>query len=170
MAVHDPTPVQGRILSVLVENRSGVLSHVVGLFSARGFNIDSLAVGETEDPTASRITLVVRGDEKTLEQIKKQLNKLIDVIKIQDLTDQEFVDRELMLVKLKTTPKVKESLKSLLSKYRMSVIEENEQVTIIECTETRENTKKLFETLKELGIVEIAQTGAVALSKKAPKD
>src|SRR3989338_3378835 len=103
MAIHDATPVQGRILSVLVENRSGVLSHVVGLFSARGFNIDSLAVGETEDPTASRITLVARGDEKTLEQIKKQLNKLIDVIKIQDLTVEGYVDRELMLVKLKAT-------------------------------------------------------------------
>ena len=170
MAVHDPTPVQRRLLSVLVENRSGVLSHVVGLFSARGFNIDSLAVGETEDPTASRITLVASGDEKTLEQVKKQLNKLIDVIKIQDLTDLEFVDRELMLVKLKTTPKVKDALKNLLSKYRMSVIEENEQVTIVECLETRDNTKTLFDALKDLGILEIAQTGAVALSKKAPKD
>ena len=170
MAVHDLTPIQGRILSVLVENRSGVLSHVVGLFSARGFNIDSLAVGETEDPTASRITLVVRGDEKTLEQIKKQLNKLIDVIKVQDLTDQEFVDRELMLVKLKTSTKGMETLQSLSSKYRMLIIEESPQMTIVECTETRDNTKKLFDALKEIGIIEIAQTGAVALSKKAPKD
>src|SRR3990167_3798962 len=119
MAVHEATPVAEHILSVLVENRSGVLSHVVGLFSARGFNIDSLAVGETEDPTASRITLVVRCDEKTFEQIKKQLNKLIDVIKINDLTDLEFVDRELMLVKLKATTKVKEALKTLLTGYRM---------------------------------------------------
>ena len=170
MAIHDPTPIQRRLLSVLVENRSGVLSHVVGLFSARGFNIDSLAVGETEDPTASRITLVVRGDEKTLEQIKKQLNKLIDVIKVQDLTDQEFVDRELMLVKLKAADKAKAALKNLLSQYRMSVIEENDQVVIVECAETRDNTKKLFDALKEIGIIEIAQTGAVALSKKASKD
>ena len=166
MAVHEPTPVQGRTLSVLVENRAGVLSHVVGLFSARGFNIDSLAVGETEDPTASRITLVVRGDEKTLEQIKKQLNKLIDVIKIQDLTEQKYVDRELMLVKLKTSAKTKETLQSLLSQYRMAIVEEDPELTIVECTETRENTKKLFEALKAIGISEIAQTGAVALSKK----
>ena len=166
MAVHDPTPIQRRLLSVLVENRAGVLSHVVGLFSARGFNIDSLAVGETEDPTASRITLVVGGDEKTLEQIKKQLNKLIDVIKVQDLTDQEFVDRELMLVKLKNSTKIKETLSALLSAYRMSIVEENHQFLIVECTETRDNTKKLFEVLKAMGIVEIAQTGAVALSKK----
>ena len=166
MAVHDPTPVQGRTLSVLVENRAGVLSHVVGLFSARGFNIDSLAVGETEDPTASRITLVVRGDEKTLEQIKKQLNKLIDVIKIQDLTEQKYVDRELMLVKLKTSAKTKEALQALLPHYRMAVVVEDPELTIVECTETRENTKKLFEALKAIGILEIAQTGAVALSKK----
>src|SRR3989338_11614179 len=99
MAVHDPTPVLGRVISVLVENRAGVLSHVVGLFSARGFNIDSLAVGETEDPTMSRITLVAAGDQRTLDQIKKQLNKLVDVIKGQDLSEEGFVDRELMLVK-----------------------------------------------------------------------
>ena len=172
MAVHESTPIEERILSVLVENRAGVLSHVVGLFSARGFNIDSLAVGETEDPTMSRITLVSKGDQKTLEQIKKQLNKLIDVIKIQDLTEtgEGFIDRELMLVKMKNTTVVKEALKPLLSKYRMQSADENEKVLSLECTETRENTKKIFEYLKKIGIVEIAQTGAVALSKKAPKD
>ena len=172
MAVHEQTPVEERILSVLVENRAGVLSHVVGLFSARGFNIDSLAVGETEDPTMSRITLVSKGDQKTLEQIKKQLNKLIDVIKIQDLTEtgEGFIDRELMLVKMKNTAAVKEALKPFLSKYRMQLADENEKVLSLECTETRETTKKIFEALKKIGIVEIAQTGAVALSKKAPKD
>lgn len=170
MALHDPTPVQERVISVLVENRAGVLSHVVGLFSARGFNIDSLAVGETEDPTMSRITLVTKGDQRTLEQIKKQLNKLIDVIKVQDLTDEGLIDRELMLVKMKTTPQLKESLKSLVSAYRISVIEETPQITTFECTETREKRKKLFEKLKEMEILEIAQTGAVALSAKAPKD
>src|SRR3989338_3863387 len=110
MAVHDATPVENRILSVLVENLPGVLSQVVGLFSARGFNIASLAVGETEDPTMSRITLVAEGDQKTLEQIKKQLNKLIAVIKIQDLTDEGYIDRELMLVKMKNSSALKERL------------------------------------------------------------
>ena len=170
MAVHDATPVQQRIFSVLVENRAGVLSHVVGLFSARGFNIDSLAVGETEDPTMSRITLVAKGDEKTLEQIKKQLNKLIDVIKVQDLSDEGCVDRELMLVKLKNSPKLEESLKKIGSQYRVTVIDRGPKVTTLECTETRENTKKLFGMFKELGIFEIAQTGAVALSVKGPKE
>lgn len=170
MAIHDATPIQQRVLSVLVENRAGVLSHVVGLFSARGFNIDSLAVGETEDPTISRITLVAQGDAKTLEQIKKQLNKLIDVIKIQDLTDEGFVDRELMLVKVKAAPEIKKSLAPLLLQYQMKIIEEASKVMTLECTESRENIKKIFEIFKKIGIEEIAQTGTVALSKKEPKD
>ena len=169
MAIHEVTPVESRTLSVLVENHAGVLSRVVGLFSARGFNIQSLAVGETEDPTASRITLVAEGDQKTIEQIKKQLNKLIDVIKIQDLSEEGFVDRELMLVKLKNTPQVREAMKPALSRYRAMVADENPGFVTLECTESRENIKKLLEIFKEIGIVEIAQTGAVALSNKAPK-
>lgn len=169
MAIHDATPVENRILSVLVENRAGVLSHVVGLFSARGFNIASLAVGETEDATMSRITLVAEGDQKTLEQIKKQLNKLIDVIKVQDLTDEGYVDRELMLVKMTHTPQLKELLPKLMAEYRITIIDEHPKVVTLECTESREKAKKLFEIFKELGIEEIAQTGAVALSAKPPK-
>ncbi len=170
MAVHDATPVESRILSVLVENHAGVLSRVVGLFSARGFNIRSLAVGETEDATVSRITLVAEGDQKTIEQIKKQLNKLIDVIKVQDLSEEGYVDRELMLVKLKNTPQAKQSLKPVMSQYRAVIADENQHVLTLECTETRENTKKIFDILKGVGIVEIAQTGAVALSNKLPKN
>ena len=166
MAVHDATPIQQRVMSVLVENRAGVLSHVVGLFSARGFNIDSLAVGETEDPTMSRITLVAAGDQRTLEQIKKQLNKLIDVIKVQDLTEEGFVDRELMLVKLRTSPASKALIQELLSKFQVRVLEEGAKFTTLECAESRTNTKKIFGLLKDIGIHEIAQTGTVALSKK----
>ena len=166
MAVHETTPVEHRVLSVLVENRAGVLSHVVGLFSARGFNIASLAVGETEDPTMSRITLVAECDQKTLEQIKKQLNKLIDVIKVNDLHEEGYLDRELMLVKIKNTATLKNFLKPLLHQYGIRVIDENPKVITLECVESRENTKKIFGMLKEIGILEMAQTGAVALSKK----
>ena len=166
MAVHEQTPIEQRVLSVLVENHAGVLSHVVGLFSARGFNIDSLAVGETEDPSMSRITLVAAGDRRTMEQIKKQLNKLIDVIKVQDLTEEGFVDRELMLVKMRTTPAFKTALKELLTKYQVRVVEENEKFTTIECAESLSNTKRIFGVLKDIGIHELAQTGTVALSKK----
>ena len=154
------------MLSVLVENRAGVLSHVVGLFSARGFNIDSLAVGETEDPSMSRITLVAAGDQRTLEQIKKQLNKLIDVIKVQDLSEEGCIDRELMLVKMKNTPALKNKLKEFTGKYHVQVLEENQKIVTLQSVESRDNTKKLFGILKEIGITEIAQTGAVALSKK----
>jgi acetolactate synthase-1/3 small subunit len=167
MAVHEQTPIEHRLLSVLVENRAGVLSHVVGLFSARGFNIDSLAVGETEDASMSRITLVAAGDQRTMEQIKKQLNKLIDVIKVQDLTEEGFIDRELMLVKMRNTPEFKTVLKELTAKYHLRIVEENEKVITLESIESRLHAKKLFGILKDIGILEIAQTGTVALSKKA---
>lgn len=157
-------------LSVLVENRPGVLAHVVGLFSARGFNIDSLAVGEIEDPSSSRMTIVCRGDERTLEQIKKQLNKLIDVIKVQDLSDEDFVDRELMLVKMKNDATVKSKLQDITKKFCAQIVDENDKVITIETTETRANTLKLFEIFKQIGITEIARTGSVALSKRAPKE
>ena len=167
MAVHEVTPVEHRTLSVLVENHAGVLSHVVGLFSARGFNIDSLAVGETEDPTMSRITLVATGDQKTMEQIKKQLNKLIDVIKVQDLSEEGFLDRELMLVKLKNTEASRRTLKALEAEHPIRIVEEDPKAITVECVESRSNSKKLFEKFKQIGIVEIAQTGTVALSKKS---
>ena len=166
MPVHDPTPIEHRVLSALVENRAGVLAHVVGLFAARGFNIASLAVGETEDPTMSRITLVAEGDQRTMEQIKKQLNKLIDVIKVQDLSEEGFVDRELMLVKVKNTAVHKKAIEELAVKYQLQVIENGAKGLIVQCTESRENTKKIFDALKAIGIDEIAQTGIVALSKK----
>src|SRR3989338_8104875 len=105
-------------ISVLVENKFGVLARISGLFSARGFNIDSLAVGETEDPTVSRMTIVVEGDDKTLEQIKKQLNKLVDVIKVVDFKEGEFVDRELILIKV-----------AVNSKNRKEVLEAVESIT-----------------------------------------
>ena len=166
MAIHDQTPVENRVISVLVENRAGVLAHVVGLFAARGFNIASLAVGETEDPTMSRITLVAEGDQKTIEQIKKQLNKLIDVIKVQDLSEEGFTDRELVLVKVKNTPAHKSAIEELSKKYQVRVIENGAKILIAECNESRENVRKVLEELKKIGIEELAQTGTVALSKK----
>src|SRR3989338_3793914 len=170
MAVHDSTPIEEHILSVLVENQAGVLSHVVGLFSARGFNIDSLAVGETEDPTMSRITLVTHCDLKTFEQIKKQLNKLIDTIKVQYLTEEGYIDRELMMVRLENSDKTKQALEGPLKPYQVKIVEQNEKLVILESTESRENTKKIFEIYKKLGVKEVAHTGAVALSKKTPKE
>jgi acetolactate synthase-1/3 small subunit len=110
------------IISVLVENRSGVLARVAGLFSARGFNIDSLAVGETEDPTVSRMTIVVKGDDKTLEQVKKQLNKLIDVISVKDLRKKDFIDRELVLFKVSVSAADKSKVVNFLEKNHAKVL------------------------------------------------
>ena len=150
-------------ISVLVENKFGVLARISGLFSARGFNISSLAVGETEDPTVSRMTIVVDGDEKTLEQIKKQLNKLIDVIKVVDFKKGAFLDRELMLVKVSVTPKTrKEVLEAIES---IGGIIENAGTHSISVAVTGDHTKikALLELLRPFGILEVVRTGRVAM-------
>ncbi len=169
MAVHDPTPVQSCILSVLVENRSGVLSHVVGLFSARGFNIDSLAVGETEDPTASRITLVARGDAKTLEQIKKQLNKLIDVIKVTDMKELEHVEREMVLVKVAPKQQDKAEVLSITEIFRGRIVDSSQKTYTIEITGDEKKTEAFIELMKPMGIKEFVRTGKVAIAREGVK-
>ena len=116
------------IVSVLVENKFGVLAHISSLFSARGFNIDSLAVGETEDPTISRMTIVVTGDDRTLEQVDKQLNKLIDVIRVDDLTKRGFVDRELLLFKIEGDS----NLKAALGKFKAEILNENRGMMLVQ--------------------------------------
>lgn len=155
------------IISVLVENRFGVLARISGLFSARGFNIDSLAVGETEDPTVSRMTIVVdAADERILEQIKKQLNKLVDVITVQDITKKEHIDRELLLVRVALDEHKKTALRSLVAKYHSAVIaEEKDNYAIVEITADQHTTKELLNELKEFGIKELVRTGRIAIAK-----
>ena len=167
MAVHGSTPVKHCLLSVLVENRSGVLSRVVGLFSARGFNIDSLAVGETADPTVSRITLVARGDERTLEQINKQLNKLIDVIKVIDLTGQDSVERELMLIKVNTSDTVaKSEAMQIVDIFRAKIVDVGAKSLVVEITGDEKKVETLLELLRPFGIKELARTGKIAMLRK----
>ncbi|MCK4851552.1 MAG: acetolactate synthase small subunit [Candidatus Omnitrophica bacterium] len=152
------------VLSVLVENKFGVLARVAGLFSARGFNIDSLAVGETENPDISRMTIVVDADERILEQIKKQLNKLIDVIKVQDLTGSDFVDRELILIKVKAeNTKVREKIIKVVDSTGAEIVDIGRKVLIIEESGDEHRIKALMELLRPYGIVEIARTGKIAL-------
>ena len=151
-------------ISVLVENKFGVLARISGLFSARGFNISSLAVGETEDPTVSRMTIVVEGDEKTLDQVKKQLNKLIDTIKVVDFKEGEFVDRELMLVKVAVTPKNrKEALEAIES---IGAVVENAGTHSLSVSAIGDHTKinALLELLRPFGIMEVVRTGRIAMS------
>ena len=154
------------IISTLVENRSGVLARIAGLFSARGFNIDSLAVGETEDPTVSRMTIIVKGDDKTLEQVKKQLNKLIDVISVKDLTKKGFIDRELLLFKVDVNQSNKAKVASFLEKNHAKVLHSSANSITVEFTNDQEHVAKLLEGLKEYGVKDMARTGRVALAKE----
>jgi len=152
------------VISVLVENKFGVLARVAGLFSARGFNIDSLAVGETEDPEVSRMTIVVDADEKILEQIKKQLNKLIDVIRVQDLTSREYVGRELILIKVKAPAKnVREKIVRVVDSTGAEIVDIGKKTITVEESGDEHKIKALIELLRPYGILEIARTGKIAL-------
>jgi len=151
-------------ISVIVENKPGVLARVAGLFSARGYNIASLAVSETLDPTISCMTIVVEAeDEKILEQIKKQLNKLIDVIKVTDFTKKEHVERELILVKVNCPVKDKIKLEGLLNKYIAKIIKYKDNAAIIEVVGEEAQIKQLLEALNQFGVIDLIRTGKIAM-------
>ena len=153
------------VIAALVENKFGVLARVAGLFSARGFNIDSLAVGETEDPDTSRMTIVVEADDKIFEQVKKQLNKLIDVIKVQDLTGGEYVDRELIMIKVKAeNAKVRERIVQVADSTGAEIIDTSEKSLTVEESGDEHVIKTLIELLRPYGILEIVRTGKIALT------
>lgn len=151
-------------ISVLVENKFGVLARIAGLFSARGFNISSLAVGETEDPAVSRMTIVVEGDDKTLEQIKKQLNKLIDVIKVVDFKEGEFIDRELVLVKVASSAKNRKEILEAVESVGARIENAGSKSISIEAAGDQTKVKALLELLRPFGILEVVRTGRVAMS------
>jgi acetolactate synthase-1/3 small subunit len=151
-------------ISVLVENKFGVLARIAGLFSARGYNIASLAVSETLDPTISYMTMVVEAeDERILEQIKKQLNKLIDVITITDFTKKEHVDRELALVKINYSTKDKIRLEGVLKNYMAKLIGHKGDTAIIEAVGEQAQIKQLLQELKPFGIKDLVRTGKIAV-------
>ena len=151
------------IISVLVENEFGVLARVAGLFSGRGFNIESLSVAETLDPTVSRITLVTRGDDQVLEQMEKQLNKLICVIKVGDFTQTEHVERELVLIKVKADERNRGELANIVDIFRAKIIDVSRETYTVEITGAEDKVKALIELLRPLGILEIVRTGKVAM-------
>lgn len=152
-------------LSVLVENKPGVLARVAGLFSRRGFNIDSLAVGVTERPEISRITVVVDVEEHSLEQIYKQLNKLINVIKVVDLPDDNSVQRELVLVKVKADPRSRAEIIEIADIFRGKIIDVGRGTITIEVTGTGSKLRAFEDLLKPYGIPEVVRTGVVALQR-----
>ena len=152
------------VISVLVENRFGVLARISNLFAARSFNIDSLAVGTTHDPSISRMTVVVRGDDRTIEQIQKQLNKLIEVIKVQNLTETgEYIDRELLLVKIAIAPGKRTELLEVGHVFKAKVIDITQDTLSYMITGHQEKLQTFLAMVEPFGILELARTGRVAL-------
>jgi acetolactate synthase-1/3 small subunit len=153
-------------MSLLVDNEPGVLARVSGLFSGRGFNIESLCVAETLDPSVSRITLVTRGDDAVAEQITKQLNKLINVIKVTDLTATECVEREMALIKVSAKADLRAEILRIVDIFRCKVVDVSPAHYTIEVTGTAEKLAAILSLLKPMGIKEIARTGAIALPRE----
>lgn len=154
-------------LSVLVENKPGVLARVSGLFRRRGFNIESLAVGTTEDPKVSRMTIVVDAEQHQLEQVYKQLHKLINVLKISDLEPQESVERELVLIKVSATPGTRAEIIELADIFRANIVDVARNTVTIEITGTADKVGALEDLLRSYGIKELVRTGKVALVRGA---
>ncbi len=152
-------------IAVLVENRFGVLSRVAGLFSARGYNIESLSVGETLDPTVSRMTLVVRGDAFIIEQVIKQLHKLIDVIKVTDLSDEDHVEREMLLLKVNAEPANRAEILRVGDIFRAKVVDVTPNTYTLEVTGEQSKIEAIIELLRPFGIHEVVRTGKVALAR-----
>ena len=159
------------VISVLVENQPGALARIIELFSARGYNIDSLNVGNTEDPTISRLTMVARGDEHTIEQIVKQLRRLIDVLKVRNLTDKKKLDRELLIVRVNVeTPEKKQEVKRLVEIFGASIVDVSHDTYTVELTGDEEQIDAFIELVKPLGIREMARTGRVAMVRALQGD
>jgi len=150
-------------LSVLVENHFGVLARIAGLFSARGFNIVSLSVAETEDPSISVMTIVVDGDNRIVDQVKKQLNKLIEVIKVRDLTEEEYVERELALIKVGVNATKRREIIEIADVFKGKVVDISHTTITIEVTGSEEKVDAIIDLLKAYGRLEMARTGKIAL-------
>lgn len=162
-----PAPAKRHIFSVLVENHFGVLARISGLFGARAFNIDSLAVGETHDPSISRITLVTRGDARVVHQILNQLNKLVDVIQVQDITEAPHVERELMLLKVKVTPETRSEIVDSVNIFKAKIVDFTPESLSVEIVGNQEKIASFTAIMERFGIAEMARTGSVALNRGA---
>jgi acetolactate synthase-1/3 small subunit len=153
-------------ISILVDNEPGVLARIAGLFSARGFNIESLCVAETLDPTTSRITLVTSGEEWIIEQVIKRFNNMINVIKVQDLTEMTHVEREMVLVRVEATQETRAEVLRMVDIFRARVIDVGPKSYVLELTGDKDKITAFLEILKPMGIKEIARTGAVAMARE----
>jgi acetolactate synthase I/III small subunit len=152
-------------ISVLVKNQTGVLSRVSNLFSARGYNIDSLVVGITDNPGVSRMTIVVKGDDRVIDQVEKQLNKLVDVIKVSDLTHEDFIARDLVLIKVKAEPATRSQVMEIVQCFDGKIVDVALKSFIIEVTGKESKINAMVELLKNYGVLEMVRTGEVAISR-----
>jgi acetolactate synthase I/III small subunit len=157
------------VLSALVHNQPGVLAHVSGMLASRGFNIDSLAVGETEDQQLSRMTFVVHGDDAELEQVRKQLDKIVSVVKVQDISSENFVERDLMLVKVKASPAQRMEIVLLVEMFRARVVDVSPNDIMIEISGQEQKIEAFIDLMRPYGIVELARTGRIALVRGTPR-
>jgi acetolactate synthase-1/3 small subunit len=157
------------IISALVENKAGVLARVAGLFSARGYNIESLSVAPTLDPTASMITIVTAGDDQIIEQIIKQLNKVVEVLKVVDLTELQYVERESALIKINAKPEYRDEAMRICEIFRAKIVDSTPQTYTIEITGDADKIGAMLNLLKPLGIKELVRTGRVAIAREAAR-
>ena len=157
------------VLSTLVQNEPGVLAHVAGMFAARGFNIDSLVVGRTEDPELSRMTIVVIGDDRVLEQVRKQLGKIVTVVKIRDFAAVEFVERDMMLIRVHVPPEKRPEVSELVSLFRGRIVDIARTSMMIELSGTEDKLEAFIDLVKPYGIRELARTGVLAMQRGEQK-
>ncbi len=155
------------IISALVENKPGVLAHVSGMFAARAFNIDSLVVGRTEDPNLSRMTIIVNGDDRILEQVRKQLAKLIPVVKVQDFAGEPVVLRDLMLISISAPPAKRPEILALIEMFKGKVVDIGLKFLTIEISGPEEKIEAFIEVCKPYGIKSVARTGTIAMSRQS---
>ena len=153
-------------ISVLVENKFGALTRIAGLFSGRGYNIDTLNVGPTDDPATSRMTIVTRGDDATLDQIVKQLKKLVDVLEVRDFREDEYIDRELVMVKVSVDSKSRAEVMQITDIFRAKIVDVQPKTLTIEITGNESKVGKFLDLMKAFGIVDLTRTGKVALPRK----
>ena len=155
------------IISALVENKPGVLAHVSGMFAARAFNIDSLVVGRTEDPNLSRMTIIVSGDDRILEQVRKQLAKLIPVVKVQDFAGEPVVLRDLMLINISAPPAKRPEILAVIEMFKGKVVDIGPKYLMIEISGPEEKIEAFIEVCKPYGIKSVARTGTIAMSRQS---
>ena len=157
------------VLSALVHNQPGVLAHVSGMLASRGFNIDSLAVGETEDPHLSRMTFVVHGDDPTLDQVRKQLDKIVTVVRVEDISSENYVERDLMLIKVKVPPEKRTEVVLLSEMFRARVVDIGADTMMVEISGQENKVEAYIDLMRPYGILELARTGRIALVRGLPK-